>query len=105
MKKRIAFIVILLTICLNAFCEIKWLDVQEDNEEGITAAALCDTEEEVLKVTHWKDLESHFISYSQDKDAAGADVYLVVFMRVGTVVYEYHKGSKAVGCYMKTIFE
>ena len=66
---------------------------------------MCSTEEEVLQVTHWKDLESHFISYSQDKEAAVTDYYLVVFMKIGTVVYEYHKGSKTVGYYVKTIFE
>lgn len=105
MKKKIIFTVIFLTICFNAFCKIQWLDIEEDNEEGITAAALCLTEEEVLKVSHWKELESHFISYSQDKEAAAADYYLVVFMKIGTVVYEYHKGSKTVGYYVKTIFE
>ena len=104
MKKRIAFIVILLTICLNAFCEIKWLDAKE-NDDGITAYALCSTEEEVLQVTHWKDLESHFISYTKEEEAAKQDMYLVVFMNLGTVVYEYHKGTKMAAYYVKTIFE
>ena len=104
MKKRIAFIVILLTICLNAFCEIKWADAEE-NDDGITAYAVCTTKEEVLEITHWDDLNSHFISYQQDKTISNQDFYLVVFMRLGTIVYEYHKGTKTVGYYVKTIFE
>ena len=103
--KKLFFVALFMAMCFSAFCEIKWLDVKEDNEEGITAGAVCTTEEEVLKITHWKDLSSHFISYSQDKEASGADVYVVVFMKLGTIVYEYHKGSKAVGYYVKTIFE
>ena len=103
--KRFLILICLLLACNLLFAEIQWLDIKEDNEDGITAAAICYTEAEVLKITHWKDLESHFISYSQEKNMSNTDFYLVVFMKVGTVVYEYHKGTKTVGYYMKTIFE
>lgn len=105
MKKRIVLIALFFTICFNAFSEIKWIDAKEDNEEGITACAVCTTKEEVLEVTHWKDLNSYFISYTQEKEPAQADYYIVVFMRLGTLVYEYHKGTKMCGYYCKTIFE
>ena len=105
MKKKIAFIVIFLTICINVFSEIRWLDAEEGNEDGITAYAVCTTKKEVLEVTHWEDLDSHFISYNQEKEAATQDFYLVVFMRLGTIVFEYHKGTKMAGYYVKTIFE
>lgn len=104
MKKRLLFIVLVLAICINAFSEIKWADAEE-NEDGVTAYAVCTKKEEVLEITHWKDLDSHFISYTQDKTASDRDFYLVVFMNLGTIVYEYHKGTKTVGYYVKTIFE
>ena len=104
MKKRLSFIVIFLTFCFYTFSEIRWID-PEENDEGITAYAVCTTKEDVLEITHWDDLKSHFISYQQDKNVSEHDFYLVVFMRLGTIVYEYHKGTKAVGYYCKTIFE
>lgn len=104
MKKRISFIVIFLIICFYAFSEIRWADAEE-NEEGITAYASCTTKEEVLEVTHWEDLNSHFISYTKDEKEAEQDLYLVIFMRLGTIVYEYHKGTKMISYYCKTIFE
>jgi hypothetical protein len=104
MKKRIIFIALFMAVYFNAFCEIRWADAEE-NDEGITAYASCTTKEEVLEVTHWDDLNSHFISYTQDKEPAKQDLYLVIFMRLGTIVYEYHKGTKTVGYYVKTIFE
>jgi hypothetical protein len=102
--KRFLILTCLLFACNLLFCEIKWLDAKE-NDDGITAYALCSTEEEVLQVTHWKDLESHFISYTKEEEAAKQDMYLVVFMNLGTVVYEYHKGTKMAAYYVKTIFE
>lgn len=102
--KRFLILICLLFACNLLFCEIKWLDAKE-NDDGITAYALCSTEEEVLQVTHWKDLESHFISYTKEEEAAKQDMYLVVFMNLGTVVYEYHKGTKMAAYYVKTIFE
>jgi hypothetical protein len=102
--KRFIVLTCLLFACNLLFCEIKWLDAKE-NDDGITAYALCSTEEEVLQVTHWKDLESHFISYTKEEEAAKQDMYLVVFMNLGTVVYEYHKGTKMAAYYVKTIFE
>ena len=102
--KRFLILICLLFACNLLFCEIKWLDAKE-NDDGITAYALCSTEEEVLQVTHWKDLESHFISYTKEEEAAKQNMYLVVFMNLGTVVYEYHKGTKMAAYYVKTIFE
>lgn len=102
--KKFLILTCLLFACNLLFCEIKWLDAKENND-GITAYALCSTEEEVLQVTHWKDLESHFISYTKEEEAAKQDMYLVVFMNLGTVVYEYHKGTKMAAYYVKTIFE
>ena len=102
--KRFIVLICLLFACNLLFCEIKWLDAKE-NDDGITAYALCSTEEEVLQVTHWKDLESHFISYTKEEEVAKQDIYLVVFMNLGTVVYEYHKGTKMAAYYVKTIFE
>ena len=102
--KRFIVLTCLLFACNLLFCEIKWLDAKE-NDDGITAYALCSTEEEVLQVTHWKDLESHFISYTKEEEVAKQDIYLVVFMNLGTVVYEYHKGTKMAAYYVKTIFE
>ena len=102
--KRFLILICLLFACNLLFCEIKWLDAKE-NDDGITAYALCSTEEEVLQVTHWKDLESHFISYTKEEEVAKQDIYLVVFMNLGTVVYEYHKGTKMAAYYVKTIFE
>ncbi len=102
--KKFLILTCLLFACNLLFCEIKWLDAKE-NDDGITAYALCSTEEEVLQVTHWKDLESHFISYTKEEEAAKQDMYLVVFMNLGTVVYEYHKGTKMAAYYVKTIFE
>lgn len=104
MKRKILFIVLFLTFCLNAFSEIRWLDAK-DNDQGITAYAACSTEEEVLQITHWKDLSSHFMSYSKETEVAKQDMYLVIFMNLGTIVYEYHKGTKIAGYYVKTIFE
>ena len=102
--KRFIVLTCLLFACNLLFCEIKWLDAKE-NDDGITAYAVCTTKEEVLEITHWDDLNSHFISYQQDKTVSNQDFYLVVFMRLGTIVYEYHKGTKTVGYYVKTIFE
>lgn len=102
--KRFLILTCLLLACNLLFSEIKWVDAEE-NDEGITAYAVCTTKKEVLEITHWKDLDSHFISYSQDKNASNQDFYLVIFMRLGTIVYEYHKGTKVVGYYCKTIFE
>lgn len=104
MKRKILFIVLFLTFCLNAFSEIRWKDADK-NEDGVTAYAVCDTKSEVLEVTHWNDLNSHFISYQQNDYVSNKDFYLVVFMSVGTIVYEYRKGTKSVGYYVKTIFE
>lgn len=103
--KKFLFVALFMAICFSAFCEIKWLDAEEGNEDGITAYAVCTTKKEVLEVTHWEDLDSHFISYNQEKEAATQDFYLVVFMRLGTIVFEYHKGTKMAGYYVKTIFE
>ena len=102
--KRFLILTCLLLACNLLSSEIKWADAEE-NDEGITAYAVCTTKKEVLEITHWKDLDSHFISYSQDKNASNQDFYLVIFMRLGTIVYEYHKGTKVVGYYCKTIFE
>ena len=102
--KRFLILTCLLLVCNLLFSEIRWADAEE-NDDGITAYAVCTTKEEVLEITHWDDLNSHFISYQQDKTVSNQDLYLVVFMRLGTIVYEYHKGTKTVGYYVKTIFE
>ena len=102
--KRFIILICLLLACNLLFSEIRWADAEE-NDDGITAYAVCTTKEEVLEITHWDDLNSHFISYQQDKTVSNKDFYLVVFMRLGTIVYEYHKGTKTVGYYVKTIFE
>ena len=103
MKRKLLFIVIILTICFCAFSEIHWLDMS-DNED-VNAAAICYTKKEVLEVTHWKDLDSHFHSYLKADKASEDDYFLIMFIDLGTCVYEYHKGTKAVGYYFKTIFE
>ena len=103
--KRLSILICLLLACNLLFAEIQWQDVDKDNENGITAMALCDTEEEVLKVTHWTSLKPYFKSYLSNDVPVQQTAYLVIFMNLGTVVYEFHKGSKAYGYYMKTIFE
>lgn len=105
MKKRFLFIVIILTILTNVFSEIKWQAAEKDNENGITAYAVCNTREEVLQVTHWNSLDPYFKSYITEEDEATQDFYLIIFMNIGTIVYEYHKGTNVVGYYVKTIFE
>ena len=102
--KKVSLIFLLLLFCFNLFSEITWQDAEE-NEDGITAYAVCTTKKEVLEVTHWEDLDSHFISYTKNDVVSNSDFYLVIFMNIGTIVYEYRKGSKSIGYYIKTIFE
>lgn len=102
--KKVSLIFLLLLFCFNLFSEITWQDAEE-NEDGITAYAVCTTKKEVLEVTHWEDLDSHFISYTKNNVVSNSDFYLVIFMNIGTIVYEYRKGSKSIGYYIKTIFE
>ena len=102
--KRLLIFICLLFACYLIFAEIKRKDA-EKNDDGITSYATCTTKKEVLEVTHWKDLDSYFISYTIDPKPSEYDVYLVIFMNLGTMVYEYHKGSKSVACYCKTILE
>ena len=102
--KKVSLIFLLLLFCFNLFSEITWQDAEE-NEDGITAYAVCTTKKEVLEITHWKDLDPHFVSYTKNNVVSNSDFYLVIFMNIGTIVYEYRKGSKSIGYYIKTIFE
>ena len=102
--KKVSLIFLLLLFCFNLFSEITWQDAEE-NDEGITAYAVCTTKKEVLEITHWKDLDPYFISYTKNDVVSNSDFYLVIFMNIGTIVYEYRKGSKSIGYYIKTIFE
>lgn len=102
--KKVSLIFLLLLFCFNLFSEITWQDAEE-NEDGITAYAVCTTKKEVLEITHWKDLDTYFVSYTKNDVISNSDFYLVIFMNIGTIVYEYRKGSKSIGYYIKTIFE
>lgn len=102
--KKIIILTCLLFACNLLFAEIIWEDV-EKNDEGITACAACTTKKEVLEVTHWKDLDSHFIYYIQDKEVSEKDFYIVFFTNIGTLVYKYSKGTKTIAYYFKSFLD
>ena len=107
MKKRIAFIVILLTMCMSVFCEITWLELTEDMKKDYSAIAVCTKKSEALEVTHVADLQPYFISYRNGELQNNNDysIYIVYFSALGFLVEEYMPHSKNIAMYAKTIFQ
>ena len=65
--KRFILVLILILSASGLFAKIKWLELSEEQKDnGYNAIAFCTTEEEVLSITHIKDLEPYFKTYQKE---------------------------------------
>lgn len=104
--KRALVLIFMLFVCNLLFAKVEWLDVEEmgfDKDSFLypSAVATCETEEEVLKITHWKNLEDNFKTYLTEKEPADKNYYVVMFTNLAVLVYEVNKGSKVYRYYFK----
>lgn len=106
MKKIILVLILALSVS-GLFAKTEWIDLTEEQKEaGYTAIAYTDTKEEVLKITHVKDLEPYFKTYQKVdyENDSNKTIYIVVFFSLGVNVMEIAPHSNVAAMYIKTIF-
>lgn len=111
--KKIFLVLPLMFVCLLSYAEVKWFDLEqirdlgrvlehtldEDNIE-VTAACYCPSEEDVLKITRWQNMNDNFKYYITQSDNFPDTTYVAVFAKTNfvriTMVLHTMKGEPVI---------